>query len=199
MSYVILWLLWEKFSLSPPSLAFSFFSPSQTTDLFGYFRWDNAACLLLISVRRCRHFLKSAHEKESEEQREREKAGSIYNRQWKKERKRKNIIVTANPIISLMYVCVDWHVKVFFSTDIHTYANRTNQQPKKMLSEKKTRRYRSLLCLQEKQQKQVDEQLQVTRQTNADNLTLVWACFVDFWPIQPVTFKSSLFTAERGK
>lgn len=56
VSYVILWLLWEKFSLSLYRfLSFSFFSPSQTTDLLGYFWWGNADCLLLISVR-CRHF-----------------------------------------------------------------------------------------------------------------------------------------------
>jgi hypothetical protein len=127
VSYVILWLLWEKFSLS---LSFSFFSPSQTTDLLGYFRWGNADCLLLISVR-CRHF-NSAHARETERDRER----SIYDRQWEKERKRKNIIVTANPIISLMYVCVDWHVKVFFLRT-YTHINRTNQQPKKMLSKHK--------------------------------------------------------------
>jgi len=66
---------------------------------------------------------------------ERKREGSIYDRQWEKERKRKNIIVTANPIISLMYVCVDWHVKVFFLRT-YTHANRTNQQPKKMLSKR---------------------------------------------------------------
>jgi hypothetical protein len=32
-----------------------------------------------------------------------------------------------------MYVCVDWHVKVFFLRT-YTHINRTNQQPKKMLS-----------------------------------------------------------------
>ncbi len=118
MSYVILWLLWEKFFLS-----FSFFSPSQTTDLLGYFRWGNADCLLLISVR-CRHFNSA---------RVRARERSIYDRQWEKERKRKNIIVTANPIISLMYVCVDWHVKVF---SFYQHTNRTNQQTKKMLSKR---------------------------------------------------------------
>lgn len=111
------------------SFSFSFFSPSQTTDLLGYFRWGNADCLLLISVR-CRHFNRARAFA-----REREREGSIYDRQWKKERKRKNIIVTANPIISLMYVCVDWHVKVFFLR-AYTHINRTNQQSKKMLSQR---------------------------------------------------------------
>ncbi len=116
--------LFLSLSLSP---SFSFFSPSQTTDLLGYFRWGNADCLLLISVR-CRHF-NSARARARKRERER----SIYDRQWEKERKRKNIIVTANPIISLMYVCVDWHVKVF---SFYQHTNRTNQQTKKMLSKR---------------------------------------------------------------
>lgn len=112
-------------------MCFSFFSPSQTTDLLGYFRWGNADCLLLISVR-CRHFNRAS---ERARKRERERKRSIYDRQWEKERKRKNIIVTANPISSLMYVCVDWHVKVFFLRT-YTYINRTNQRPKKILSKR---------------------------------------------------------------
>jgi hypothetical protein len=34
-----------------------------------------------------------------------------------------------------MYVCVDWHVKVFFLRT-YTHIHRTNQQPKKMLSKR---------------------------------------------------------------
>ena len=87
VSDVILWLLWEKLSLSvshflslPPvrSLArsASLFSPSQTTDPLGYFRERSKTdCLLLISVR-CRHFNNLLALKQDKE-RERAKAREI--------------------------------------------------------------------------------------------------------------------------
>jgi hypothetical protein len=54
-----------------------FFSPSQTTDPLGYFRWGNADCLLLISVR-CRHF-----------NRERERDRFTIGNERKREKKKK--------------------------------------------------------------------------------------------------------------
>ena len=103
-----LMLFYDCYEKSSLSLSFSLrlslvFSPSQTTDPFGYFRWGNADCSLLISLSLSSS---SSSPQQRARAREREKDRFTIGNE-RKRGKRKNIIVTANPIISLMYVCVD--------------------------------------------------------------------------------------------
>lgn len=113
------------------SFYFSFFSPSQTTDLLGYFRWGNADCLLLISVR-CRHFNSArAPERERERERDRFTIGNGRNREKKKKYYRNGQSHHLSHVCMCRLTC-----ESILSANIHTHINRTNQQPKKMLSKR---------------------------------------------------------------
>ncbi len=96
--------------------SFSFFSPSQTTDLLGYFRWGNADCLLLISVR-CRHFNSARAHK-----REREREKEIDLRSAMREREKKKKYYRNGQSHHLSHVCVcRLTCESILSTNIHTH------------------------------------------------------------------------------
>lgn len=123
VSDVILWLLWEKFS---PSLSFSL----SLSFSHLHRRLIRSAISAGVTLTVCCSFPSRCR---SLQQRARPREGSIYNRQWEKERKKKKYYRNGQSH-HLSHVCTcRLTCESILSTNIHEQT-RTNHRARKMLS-----------------------------------------------------------------